>query len=376
MAVEIREVKSKKELKQFIEFANNLYKDSPYFCPPLFIDELAVFSPKDNPAFDVCESVCYLAYRDGQIVGRIAGIINHAANRHWNSKHVRFGWIDFIDDLEVSKALLDAVAAWGKSKGMEAINGPVGFTDFDHEGLLIEGYEYLAPMASLYNYPYYVRHMEAYGLVKENDWIEYQITPPAEIPERLQRLKAIVEQRANVHVDKVRNVRELKKKYGYTYMDVIDTAYQCLYNFQPLTPRQKQYYAKTYFPLVNFDFVTIVANEKGECVGVGVGMPSLSKALKKCGGKLFPFGWYYVLKALKAKQMEDFDLLLIAVRPDYQAKGVNALFMIDQIPYFNKYGIKRVETTSIMETNWKNQANWQLFEHKQHKRRRAYIKDI
>ena len=179
-----------------------------------------------------------------------------------------------------------------------------------------------------------------------------------------------------MHVDKVRNVRELKKKYGYTYMDVIDTAYQCLYNFQPLTPRQKQYYAKTYFPLVNFDFVTIVANEKGECVGVGVGMPSLSKALKKCGGKLFPFGWYHVLKALKAKQMEDFDLLLIAVRPDYQAKGVNALFMIDQIPYFNKYGIKRVETTSIMETNWKNQANWQLFEHKQHKRRRAYIKDI
>lgn len=376
MSVEIHEVKTKKELKQFIEFANQLYKECENYCPPLFVDELDIFSPKKNPAFEVCEAVCYLAYRDGKIVGRIAGIINHEANKHWENKHVRFGWIDFIDDMEVSKALLDAVAAWGKAKGMDGLNGPVGFTDFDHQGLLIEGFEYLSPMASLYNFPYYIRHMEAYGLVKENDWIEYQITPPQELPERLLRMRNIIESRAHVHVDKVQNVKELKEKYGFSYMDVIDTAYQCLYNFQPLTRRQKEYYAKNYFPLVNFDFVTIVANEEGECVAVGVGIPSLSKALRKCGGKLFPFGWYHVLKALRAKQMEDFDLLLIAVRPDYQAKGVNALLMLDQQPYFVKYGIKRVETTAIMETNWKNQANWQMFEHKQHKRRRAYIKPI
>lgn len=175
----------------------------------------------------------FLAYRDGKIVGRIAGLINYAANKHWNVNHVRFGWMDFIDDLEVSKALLDAVAQYGKSKGMDAMNGPVGFTDFDHEGLLIEGFEYLAPMASLYNYPYYERHMEAYGLEKENDWIEFQITPPDSVPERLDRMSKIVAERSNVRVDKVRSVRELKRKYGFTYFDVIDEAYQQLYNFQP-----------------------------------------------------------------------------------------------------------------------------------------------
>lgn len=376
MAVEIREVKSKKDIKRFIQFGNDLYKDCENFCPVLLMDELNTFDVKKNPAFDVSEHVLYLAYRGDEIVGRIAGIVNHAANAHWKVKNVRFGWIDFIDDLEVSKALLDAVAAWGKSKGMENINGPVGFTDLDHEGLLIEGFEYLAPMASLYNYPYYIRHMEAYGLVKDNDWIEFQLTPPEVVPERLERMSKIAAERTHVRVDKVRSVRELMRKYGYTYFDVIDVAYQHLYNFQPLTPRQKKYYSEMYFPLLNFDFVTIVVNEKEEIVAVGVGMPDISEALRKCKGKLFPFGWYHVLKALKAKKMEAFDLLLIAVRPDYQNKGVNSLIIVDQIPYFRQYGIKRVETTSIMETNAKNQANWEYFSRKQHKRRRAYIKPI
>lgn len=376
MAVEIREINTKKDIRKFVQFGNDLYKDCENFCPVLLMDDLNTFDAKKNPAHEVSEQVLYLAYRDGKIVGRIAGIINHAANSHWNVKHVRFGWIDFIDDLEVSKALLDAVAAWGKSKGMEKLNGPVGFTDFDHEGLLIEGFEYLAPMASLYNYPYYIRHMEAYGLEKENDWIEFQITPPDSVPERLERMCKIAAERSHVRVDKVRSVRELKRKYGYTYFDVIDSAYQCLYNFQPLTPNQKKYYCEMYFPLVNFDFVTVVVNEKDEVVAVGVGMPDISEALRKCGGKLFPFGWYHVIKALRAKKMEVFDLLLIAVRPDYQNRGVNSLILVDQIPYFKQYGIKRVETTSIMETNAKNQANWEYFDRKQHKRRRAYIKPI
>lgn len=376
MAIEIQEITSKRDIRKFIQFGNDLYKDCPNYCPTLMFDELNTFDEKKNPAFEVCEKKLFLAYRDGKIVGRIAGLINYAANKHWNVNHVRFGWMDFIDDLEVSKALLDAVAQYGKSKGMDAMNGPVGFTDFDHEGLLIEGFEYLAPMASLYNYPYYERHMEAYGLEKENDWIEFQITPPDSVPERLDRMSKIAAERSNVRVDKVRSVRELKRKYGFTYFDVIDEAYQQLYNFQPLTPNQKKYYCEMYFPLVNFDFVTIVVNEKDEVVAVGVGMPDISEALRRCGGKLFPFGWYHIIKALRAKKMEVFDLLLIAVRPDYQNRGVNSLIIVDQIPYFKQYGIKRVETTSIMETNAKNQANWEYFDKKQHKRRRAYIRSI
>ena len=376
MAVEIKQVTTLRELKKFVRFGNDFYKDCEYFCPQLIMDELNTFNAKVNPAHEVCEHVLYMAYRDSKIVGRIAGIINHAANARWNVKHVRFGWIDFIDDQEVSFALLDAVAAWGKSKGMEKINGPVGFTDFDHQGLLLEGYDHLAPMASLYNYPYYVRHLEAYGLVKEADWIEYQINPQTELPDRFMRMDQIVRERTKVRVDKVRSAKELVKKYGTQYIDVIDVAYQKLYNFQPLTDRQKKYYCDSYFPILNFDFVTVVVNEKDEVVAVGVGMPDISNALRKCKGSLFPFGWYHLLKALRAKQMEAFDLLLIAVRPDYQDKGLNAVIIADQHPYFVKYGIKRVETTSILETNTKNQTHWELFPHKIHKRRRAYLKEM
>ena len=278
----------------------------------------------------------YLAYKDGEIVGRICGIINQIANEHWKNKKVRFGWFDFIDDFEVSSTLLNAVAEWGKSQGMEILNGPVGFTDFDHQGLLLEGFDYVAPMASLYNFPYYSTHYENLGLTKEADW----------------------------------------KKYGYSYFDVIDAAYQPLYNFQPLTKEQKIYYSKMYIPLLNFDFITIVVNEKEEIVGVGIGMPDISYALKKCQGRLFPFGWYHILKALKSKQIDVFNLLLIAVRPDYQNKGVNSLLFYDQIPYFQKYGIKYAETTAILENNIKNRSNWEYFDYKMHKLRRAYIKLI
>lgn len=376
MAVEIREVNTKRELRKFIQFANDLYADCPYYCPPLFFDEMNCFEPENNPALEVCEYQLWMAYRDNKPVGRIAGIINRKANEKWNYKHVRFGWFDFIDDKEISKALLDTVVEWGKARGMDALNGPVGFTDFDHEGLLLEGYDYPAVMASLYNYPYYVQHIDAYGLTKEADWVEMQVYPPQGCPERLNRISEIVKQRSHVRVDKVKNSRELVRKYGIQYMDVIDEAYQALYNFQPMTIKQKNYYKNMYFPLLNFDFVTLVVNDKDEIVGVGLGMPDISNALRKCGGKLFPFGWYHIIKALKAKHMEVFSLLLIAVRPDYQGTGVNAIFFQDQIPRMNKYGIKILETTNILETNTKNIANFTQFDHKIHKRHRAYIKAI
>lgn len=376
MALEIRKIGTKRELKKFIQFANDLYRDCPYYCPPIFFDEMNCFDPEMNPALEVCDYQLWMAYRDNKPVGRIAGIINHRANEKWGFKHVRFGWFDFIDDLEVSKALLDTVAVWGKERGMDGLNGPVGFTDFDHEGLLLEGYEYPAVMASLYNYPYYVRHMESYGLTKEADWVELQVYPPQGCPERLDRIANIVKERSHVRVDKVKNSRELVRKYGIEYMDVIDEAYQKLYNFQPMTIAQKNYYKNMYFPILNFDFVTIVVNEKDEIVGVGLGMPDISNALRKCDGKLFPFGWYHLLKALKAKQMESFSFLLIAVRPDYQNMGINALFLQDQIPIINRYGIRKLETTNMLEDNKKIIDFFSQFDHKIHKRHRAYIKTI
>ncbi len=372
----VKEVKTSRELRHFVQFGVDLYRGNDCYCPPLIFDEINTFKQGKNPAHEVCDFILFMAYRNGEIVGRIAGVVNHCANEVWRVKKCRFGWFDFIDDYEVFKSLLDAVAEWGRSKGMERLNGPVGFTDFDHQGLLIEGFDYNSPMASLYTHPYYVAHYERYGLEKEMDWIEFQIHPPKEAPERMRRVAALVAERYGLHTVKVKNSRELRKRYGYTYFDVLDAAYQKLYNYQPMTPRQKQYYCKMFFPLLNFDFVTIVVNDKDEIVAVGLGMPSLSEALRKCQGRLFPFGWYHLLKALKAKRMTDFDLLLIAVRPDYQDRGVNALIVDEMTPYFSKYGIQRVETSAILETNNKSQANFVMFVHIQHKRRRAFAKAL
>ena len=375
-AITIKEVKTSRDIRRFVQFGVDLYKGNDCYCPPLIFDEINALKQGANPAHEVCDFILYMAYRNGKIVGRIAGIVNHRANQAWSVKKCRFGWFDFVDDYDVFKALLDAVAEWGTSKGMELLNGPVGFTDFDHQGLLIEGFEHNSPMASLYTHPYYVAHYERYGLRKEADWIEFQIYPPTEAPERMRRVAGLVSERYGLRTVKVKNARELRKRYGYTYFDVLDAAYQKLYNYQPMTDRQKQYYCKMFFPLLNFDFVTLVVNEKDEIVAVGLGMPSLSVALRKCRGRLLPFGWYHLLKALKAKKMTDFDLLLIAVRPDYQDRGVNSLIVDEMTPYFSKYGIQRIESSAILETNNKSQANFVIFDHIQHKRRRAYVREL
>ena len=376
MSIEIREVRTKKELRKFIQFGIDLFDGDPSYCPPLILDEMNTLRPDKNPAFEVCEAVYYMAYRDGKPVGRIAGIVNHRANEHWNVKKTRFGWFDFVDDMEVSKALLDAVASWGKSKGMETLNGPVGFTDMDHQGLLIEGFQYLSPMAALYNYPYYIKHFEAYGLTKEADWIEIRLNAPRVLPEKMARVSAIVAQRSKVKVERMHSSKEVLNRFGYSFFDLIDEAYAKLYNYSPLTQKQKICYSKQYFPLLNYDFVTLITNEQGELVAVGICMPNISKALRRCKGKLFPLGWYHLLKALKAKELPVLDLLLIAVRPDYQNRGVNSLILADQISRFGKYNVQYADITAIWEENYKNQSNWKDFDHEVHKRRRAYIKPL
>jgi GNAT superfamily N-acetyltransferase len=376
MSVIISEVKTRKELKKFVQFGIDLYENCESFCPPLIFDELNTLDSKKNPAFDVCEAIYFLAYKDGKIAGRIAGIINKQANAHWNVQKVRFGWFDFIDDKEVSKALLDAVVAWGKSKGMNALNGPVGFTDLDHQGLLLEGYEYLSLMAALYNYPYYVEHFDAYGLTKEADWVEIRVQVPEVLPEKMSRVANLIADRYKVKATHVKNSKELIKRYGYSFFDLIDTAYKQLYNYSPLTEKQKKYYSDLYFPILNFDLVSLLVNEKDELVGVGVAMPNISKELRKTKGKLFPLGWYHLLKALNSKTYESSDLLLIAVRPDYQNKGINSLIFTDQLPFYQKHKVKYASVTAILETNMKSMSNFLLFDHEIYKRRRAYIKQI
>lgn len=375
--VTIRRVSTKKEMKTFVQFANKLYRGCPYYCPTLDSDEYATFSDK-NPVMELSEYVLFLAEKDGVVVGRIAGIINYKANEHWKNHHVRFGWFDFVDDLEVSKALLDAVVVWGKEKGMTELNGPVGFTDMDKEGLVVEGYEYLVPMAVLYNHPYYVKHVEAYGLVKETDWLEYQILVDQidQLPERMARGAEIVKERYKLHIHKIHSSKELLKTFDTEYFDVLSDAYSVLYNYQPLTQKQKDYYSRYYFPLINFDFVSIVCNEKEEIVGLGLGMPDVSKELQKANGSLWPFHWIGLLRALKAKKIDVFNSLLIAVRPDYQDKGVPSMIFAEQLPYYKKYGVRLMETTSILESNHKNIANFTVLPHRQHRRRRAYIKAI
>ena len=376
MALEIREVTTRGELKKFIQFGIDLFDGDSSYCPPLWLDEWNTLRRDINPAFEVCESVYYLAWREGKIVGRIAGILNKRANEHWNVKKIRFGWFDFIDDMEVSKALLDAVASWGKAKGMDTLNGPVGFTDMDHQGLLIEGYQYLSPMAALYNYPYYVKHYEAYGLQKEADWIEIRLTNPQESPDKAIRLSEAIKSRYHIKVEKIRSARTLLKRFRYEFFNVIDGAYAQLYNYSPLTERQKQNYTSQYLPLINYDFVTLITNEQGELVGVGICMPNITHALRRCKGRLLPWGWLHLLRALKAKKIDEVDLLLIAVRPDYQNKGVTGLIFVDQAPAFKKYDVKYANVTAIWEENLKNQSNWLNFEHEVHKRRRAYIKPL
>lgn len=378
MSIEIRPVNGKKEMKIFVQFANKMYKGNPYYCPSLDFDEINTLTPGKNPALDFCERELFLAWRDGKCVGRVAAMINPIANEKWNCKKVRFGWFDFLDDEEISRALLDKVVEWGKAHGMDELNGPVGFTDFDKEGLLIHGFEELSPMPVLYNAPYYEHHLVNYGLEKEADWLEYRAFVPEALPERWVRIADIASKRSRIHNVKVHSAKELNKRYpNLEYFKLLTECYSVLYNYQPLTEKQQRYVANLYFGLLNFDFVSLVENENNELIALGLGMPDLTKALQHCSnGSLFPFGWYHMLKALKAKKIEVIDELLIAVRPDYQDSGAVALIFNEQFPYYKQYGVHHIETTSILETNHKNAANFTCFEHIQHKRRRAYLKHI
>lgn len=380
-AIEIKKVESRRDLCKFIDFHNELYKGNPYHVPNLYFDEMNTFRKDKNAAFDFCEAEYFMAYRDGKVVGRVAAIINHSANKKWERESVRFGWIDFVDDIEVSKALLKAVEDYGKSKGMKEIVGPLGFTDMDPEGMLLYGYDQLGTQATAYNYPYYPEHMDRMGgWEKDNDYVEYKLYVPEEMPEKYATIAKMIQKRYNLQVKKLkRNEIYGENGYGKKIFDVVNETFKDLYGYSKLTDRQIEQYVKMYLPMADLDLITIIEDwntPDHKVVGVGISIPSLARALQKCGGKLFPFGWWYILRALKFHKTEVVDLLLIGVLPEYRQKGANALLFYDLIPHYQRLGFKWGETHVEMETNMKVQGQWQYLNREIHKRRRCYKKDI
>ncbi len=376
MAVTIIPVKTRKELKQFIRFNYELYKYNPYSVPDLYEDMLVTLNPKRNAAFEFCEAEYFLAIRDGKIVGRVAAIINRRANEKWNIKAVRFGWIDFIDDIEVSKALLDKVEQWGRERGMTEIQGPLGFTDLDAEGMLIEGYDRISTMATIYNYPYYPKHMEKLGYEKDTDWIELLLKVPEKVPEKIERIANMVAKRFGLKARKFKSNRELEQLYGEAIFDLVNKCYAPLYGFSPLSKGQIEQYIKMYLPLVDRRMIALITDQNDKLVGVGISIASLAEALQKAKGKLFPFGWFYIVKALFIKRPTRLDFLIVAIDPEYQGKGVNAIIINEILPNYVKMGFKDVESNPELENNDKVQAQWDMFDKEQHKRRRAYKKSI
>lgn len=379
MAVEIKRVEGKKDLKRFVDFHYDLYKDNPYDAPTLFIDDMNTLRRDKNVAFDFCEAEYFLAYKDGKIAGRVAAIINKRANEKFHKKDVRFGWIDFVDDLEVSKALFDAVEEWGRSKGMTAMVGPLGFTDLDPEGMLIMGFDKLNTMETIYNYPYYPEHMEKLGgWVKDNDYVEYYMPMPDKVPDKFAKLSALIEKRYNLHVKKVTK-KDVKNGYAHKVFRVINDTYKDLYGYVELTEKQIDQYVKLYMPMLDLNLVTVIVdgNKNDAIAGVGISLPSMARAMQKCRrGRLFPFGWWHVLRALKAHKTEGVDLLLVGFLPEYRTKGANALLFSDLIPRYIDYGFKWGETNVEMENNNGVQGQWSSLEHINHKRRRCYRKAI
>jgi hypothetical protein len=371
MDIQIKEVTTKKELKAFIKFPYQLYKGNSCFVPPLQFDEYATLNKNKNPAFEYCEARYWLALKNERVVGRIAGIINHASTRKWEKNYIRFGWLDFEEDERIASALLGEVENWGKARNLDAIQGPMGFTDMDRAGMLIEGFDQLGMLATIYNYPYYPVYLQDLGYKKEVDWLEFRIKVPGEVPDKIRTMAKIVTERLGLSVVKVNKAKEIRP-YATEVFQLINQAYANLHGVVELTEKQIKYYTNQYFSFIRPDYVTIVKDKEGKLAAFGITMPSLSRALQKANGKLFPLGFLYLLLALKKNTLA--DLYLVAVRPDLQNKGVNAIIMNEINLSYIKNGVHFAEASPELETNHQIQALWKYYETESHKRRRCFIK--
>lgn len=375
--VHVKKVITKKDLKNFIQFPYKIYTGNPYYVPDLESDIYDTFNPHKNAGLEFTDIQAFLAYDEqGNVVGRIVGIINHRTNEKWHTKNVRFGFIEFIDDTNVSAALLSAVEKWGKEHGMEQIQGPMGIFDFDKEGMLVEDFDQMGSMITIYNPPYYPRHLEALGYEKEVDWIQVCIEIPKEVPAKYARVANLSKEMFGLSVRKLTHTDVYKKGYGKKVFKLLNQAYAPLFGYTELSDRQIDEYINRYLPLIDKQLIPVVENEKGEIIGVAITMGSLSRSLQKAKGRLFPLGWYHLLKTLKWKPEEKVEMLLIAVHPDYQGLGVNALFFNDLIPIYNKCHFHYAETGPQLETNMKELSQWKPLNPTYTKRRRCYKKKL
>lgn len=373
MTVSIKEVKTRRDLRLFIHFPFRLYRGDPYWVPGLVADEWNTLDAKKNAAFEYSQARYWLAYKDGKLVGRIAAILSEGHRSHWNQAYMRFGWIEFIDDAEVSAALLGAVEAWAKEVGCTAVHGPMGFSDMDHAGMLVEGFTKLPTMINIYNYAYFPQHLERLGYAKDTDWVEYELTVPQTLDPRITKLSEIILKRNGLHMLNARSKKDLLP-YAHRIFNLLNEAYSKLYGFVPLNEKQIEDYTKQYFGFIKPEFVPVVLNDQDEVVAFGITMPSLTRALQKARGYLFPLGFIHVLHALNHNNRG--DLYLVAVKPELQGLGLNALLINQVFEAFRKAGIIKVESNPELEYNTQVQAQWKHFEHRQHKRRRVYIKHL
>jgi hypothetical protein len=374
--INVVKIGGKREMDDFIRLPYRIYKNCPQYVPDLNMEIRNLFNQKKNPASKFSQIQPFVAYRNGECVGRIVGIINRKANEKWKTRNVRFSLIEFVDDPDVSKALIEAVSQWGQSLGMEAIHGPLGITDFDKEGMLVEDFHLTGSMNTIYNPDYYPRHMEAMGFEKEVDWVQVRINIPQEVPARYARTAQYAREQIGLRVEKLTKETKNHQDYGRKVFKLFNEAYAPIFGFSDLSMEQADLFLKKYLSLIDWKLIPIVINEQDEIVGVAVTMGSLSKAMRKANGKLFPFGWWPLLKALKWCPEDNAEMLLVAVRPDYQGLGVNALFFDDLIPIYNKYGFRWAETGPQLEDNVRELTQWKPLQPEFVKRRRCYYKKL
>ena len=374
---EIRVIKvtGSEQMNDFIQLPKKIYRNIPQYVPEFESDVRGLFDIKTNPGLEFSKIQPFVAYRGEEPVGRIVGIVNRKANKRWNLKNVRFSMIEFIDDFTVSRALIEAVEAWGMEFGMEKIHGPLGVTDFDKEGMLVEDFDLTGSMTAIYNPPYYPQHMEVLGFEKEVDWLQIRIDIPEEVPAKYARVAQYARETIGLRVVK-RSKEEIRGEYGQRAFRLFNQAYESIFGFSELSPKQVDNFLRKYVALIDTRMIPIIENDKGEIVGAAVTMGSLCEALKKSKGRLWPFGWYHLLKSLFLKREKNAEMLLIAIRPDYQGLGVNAMFFDDLIPLYNRLGIKWAETGPQLEDNVRELTQWKPLKPTFVKRRRCYVKTI
>lgn len=372
--VEIKEVLTRKDRRVFATFPVKMYKEIPQAIPDLIPDEIDNFNPKKNPAYEYCSAKQFLAYKDGECVGRIAGIISHAANEKWSTKRIRFSRVDFIDDYEVSEALFKAVEDWGRSEGLSEVHGPIGFCDMDQEGMLVDGFEEEGMFITIYNYPYYIKHLERLGYRKDIDWVEFKVSLPKEADKKLDALSDAVLRKYKISLVELNSRKEIKP-YIPQVLNLLNVCYTNLYGTVELSPAQIKKYVDQFILLINPEYVKFLMDENNEMIGFGLAMPSMNKAIKKSRARLFPFGWYHILRAPFAKASV-LDLYLVGVIPKMQNKGLTAVLLNSMTATARKNGIKYAETGPELETNHQVHALWKFYETKNHKRRRCFIKSL